>query len=260
MEEIFLRRIQVHNDDSIASIITRLAKVNHCPINWLVKELIGYVKPDNTLPLTINFIKNNQLVHNISKISGLSEDVIWSSSLNKYSKEPWNITMDDLRDNRTSNGFLTINRSKFCPKCLSEGTYQRLFWHIDPLKICVKHRTILLSKCPNCGEKTSAFSVSTGECMKRNHSLLNISANLIDNVATLNNQKRIYQAINNYDTVNNPKLFNGLMACDFLHLNRFLDEMHVDTDKKNSEDNKIDFHDESYKDWPNSVHHTIINS
>jgi TniQ len=77
----------------------------------------------------------------------------------------------------------------WCPLCYSDLSqhqiplYEPLLWSISTIKVCLKHKQVLLSKCPNCGENINYLSWNSrsGFCSQC-HQWLGLSCHLDDNI------------------------------------------------------------------------------
>jgi hypothetical protein len=55
--------------------------------------------------------------------------------------------------------------TKVCPQCLSEGeAYGRLYWHIRPVTVCLRHSIMLLNICPDCYKSIPLLRPSLTHC------------------------------------------------------------------------------------------------
>jgi hypothetical protein len=54
--------------------------------------------------------------------------------------------------------------TKYCPECLNEDFYHRLYWDVSFLTICTKHQRFLINKCVSCGEFIKLNSLMNNKC------------------------------------------------------------------------------------------------
>lgn len=56
------------------------------------------------------------------------------------------------------------NDTQFCPLCLQERAYHRLIWIPKSVAVCLKHRCLLVYKCPNCEYSLNVQSLLESRC------------------------------------------------------------------------------------------------
>lgn len=51
-----------------------------------------------------------------------------------------------------------------CPLCLADGNHRRAIWDLRGIGVCLKHKTLLVDSCPNCGEPWNFWALPFGIC------------------------------------------------------------------------------------------------
>lgn len=54
--------------------------------------------------------------------------------------------------------------TKFCPDCLNEDFYHRLYWDVSYITTCTKHKKNLITKCTNCDKVIHLSRLMRNEC------------------------------------------------------------------------------------------------
>lgn len=54
--------------------------------------------------------------------------------------------------------------TKFCPDCLNEDFYHRLYWDVSYITTCTKHKKSLITKCTNCDKVIHLSRLMRNEC------------------------------------------------------------------------------------------------
>jgi hypothetical protein len=135
-------------EESLLNYIHRLAEENRCPEGWIYNE-IG-IKSGTFYKYNINKLKKEEYVL-LSKLSGIELNRIENMTFKKYESKNLKFKINLLY-------------SKYCPICLEEEQYHRLYWNIDLVKICVDHKILLLNSCYFCGKPITIYDVIYGKC------------------------------------------------------------------------------------------------
>lgn len=57
------------------------------------------------------------------------------------------------------------DKSKYCPECLKENKYHKIYWQLSPISLCLKHKIFLSDKCKKCGQDITVDNVVKGQCI-----------------------------------------------------------------------------------------------
>lgn len=208
-----------YEHESLHSYLFRLARSNFADFHLLF-DLVGnnyYVHNS----FKISFIESNELVDHIAKLARLSKFEILQMTVQPYlfglfiiSKKP--------NQNYYFKRYIEINGSKFCPLCLEEANYERIFWKLKPIKICLNHRTMLFSNCPICRSAITSDMIVDGYC-KCGSKLSSFEPKTISSSTIIENQKRFYKAIQVYnDIIVSHSILSNLSYTEFIKLYDFI--------------------------------------
>ncbi|MDG0789936.1 TniQ family protein [Cohnella ginsengisoli] len=67
---------------------------------------------------------------------------------------------DKLIDNRV----YEKEKTKYCPSCLQENFYHRLYWDISFVTACESHNCYLIDRCTNCSKKITMSNLMQNSC------------------------------------------------------------------------------------------------
>jgi excisionase family DNA binding protein len=70
----------------------------------------------------------------------------------------------DVLDSDAMDNFVLHSRTQYCPLCLKESGYHRIFWDLLPVTVCLKHEVILQSVCPTCKRTVTVNWVLRNKC------------------------------------------------------------------------------------------------
>jgi Uncharacterized protein conserved in bacteria len=143
----FLRHPCQFEYESLDNYLDRLADENAVHINWILDK---FDLRSSTYPNNLSKVSTT-IIQNLSQATGLSIQTIRNMTANGLSQS----ISDDIILNHSS---------KFCPLCLQEHHYPRVYWQFKLLDICDKHNSILISRCPNCNAAITTSEIIKGVC------------------------------------------------------------------------------------------------
>jgi len=152
-----LRKSVPYRDESLLSYIYRLAKDNNCPVGWIVKECkLDKVYKDNYF----TFDYNDREMELLASAVEMDKSTIMDMTMSKYYLH---------FDKNYPSGYFFIqnnfkNGIKYCPLCLKEQNYHRLFWQFNQIKICLNHKVVLIENCPECGRWITIDTIINDKC------------------------------------------------------------------------------------------------
>lgn len=137
-----LRSYAPHNDESGLGYYRRLAADNAL---WGWRELarMGQVSPYRTALLSGD--------HGLALRLGLDTDWVEKAATSEATARSWR-------------GLHRHSHDAVCPQCLSDAPYLRANWEHGYVTACVKHQTLLLDRCPTCGERLSDHRERIEQC------------------------------------------------------------------------------------------------
>ncbi|MBM6617293.1 TniQ family protein [Bacillus suaedaesalsae] len=155
--EKFLIRTRPKEYEGLISYLHRLAKGNY-------RESFTSLLEGSSSVIThynCNYLKEAKWESQAKKLVEMSENNIEELVLNKFNGLffPTNAP--------TTFEYLKIYNHKFvrfCPQCLMEDYFYRIFWDVSFLTTCNKHKVFLIEKCPNCRERINMFQLLRKSC------------------------------------------------------------------------------------------------
>lgn len=180
-----------------------------------------------------------------------------NSNLNYYKKELeiFRILNDSLKLENSEMKLLTLNRFdehfneedsfssqsrvyyqtkvKFCPCCLKEDYFHRLFWDISYVTACLKHNVSLLEKCNECTKEITMKELMEGACSCGKRIIVGQKVAVTKEVVST--QEKVQKLIlGGSVTTNDCSIIQGeiyfklthliCLLVDGLNLNNFMDE------------------------------------
>lgn len=142
----------------ISSYIARLLHFQSVSARTFSKSLLG--KPALFYQdIDLNFDKRDLKIINeyygLNNGSTLKELIRWiQTNIHIYHVDPSILPLTIRGGKRTSLG------QQYCPKCLNEHCYYKQQWRLSIYPACLKHKCILLNKCPFCNGPIDPLRVS----------------------------------------------------------------------------------------------------
>ncbi|OZQ68426.1 hypothetical protein CA600_06335 [Paenibacillus sp. VTT E-133280] len=140
-------------EESLYSYLYRFAKGNNIDSLALLAggEIIS----------NLNYVIDNKQFREIKDIVE-DEHMFESMLLNKYNfnflRFEKNAQSKKVRD------YYLNNTTRFCPVCLEEKNYHRMFWDVRIITTCSKHKRYLIDKCSKCHSKVKIKDLLSGTC------------------------------------------------------------------------------------------------
>ena len=105
----------------------------------------------------LDILVDKKIIKSFSKRMSLDESVLLKTSLKTYSGYLNEEIIDKTRNNLISpikrqGTYNNLYGLKYCPHCLKEENYFKKEWRLSFYNICLKHKSILLDRCPKCKE------------------------------------------------------------------------------------------------------------
>jgi len=256
-----LKHSNPFSNESLESYLYRLSIENMCDIKWIYDLFkLRY----RTYKETPNELKYSSLIQRIANYTNNSYDRIKKMTI--YNYNIWD------NDNIYTRKFLTTYYSKYCPICLKEEKYHRIYWHIKEIYICLIHNVVLMNKCPECFEKITTKNVIKGFC-SCGQNLMDTGVKYCDNHNIKYYQEGVYNSygiklegieIRNLDflSLEAPKYIDFISTLQMI----IYENMETIKKVKNDVDTNSDKDLEAYKyttkmlnNWPQSFHDFIEN-
>lgn len=170
-----LRRSPLRPDESLASLLVRLARDNGYPtLNFLLnlgQKLLAH--PDSlvcpTRPETLTML---------AELTGLDSSELFAATIHRWAETiispgfrhfetitlPGGAEAAVLLEPARQQHFWPDEEAQFCPHCLAGQPYHRLSWLLQAAPVCLDHRCLLVQTCPECGGRLKIADVAQGQC------------------------------------------------------------------------------------------------
>ncbi|MGB5049825.1 MAG: TniQ family protein [Caldilineaceae bacterium] len=167
-----LCRSPLQPDESLSSLLARLAELNHYTATGIMKRLCLNGMPDNLHQPTIA-----QTFKQIAALTELPIHDLYAATPHRFadtltppgyksptlelpSEEvvpilPRGVAYDHLR---------AASAAQFCPHCLDISTYHRVGWLPIAVSACLQHECLLLDHCPDCWSPVTIDDIAVAYC------------------------------------------------------------------------------------------------
>lgn len=154
--------VKPYNDESLYSLIFRLAIANHyLDFHSFCSGLF------NNARLTI-YRKNCNYLSNEFEWEVAFKKVLQSlgMDINKFVLNQFDGLLFKTGDHSSLNPdqIFQKSRTKYCPTCLEENHYHRLYWDINYFTICPYHHVKLIDKCDKCLRPNTLYEIMNRKC------------------------------------------------------------------------------------------------
>lgn len=203
-------------NETLSSFTFRTAKKNQMNnLNWILENFETY-SSFKLIENEINWLESEKLSQ-FSLFLGTNLDVTYSMTYTHYLKSK-KLNYNNFQKN---NWFL-YSKQRICPLCLKESAYQRKNWGSSFTTICIKHKALLLDKCPICGCSFSIKSSVLNQCQSCNQTISSFETCQISEIDLLTFQEIIKDGISNdtftfnHNWINNFETF--ILSLEFIAL------------------------------------------
>ena len=172
-------RVKPKENESMTSLIVRLSKVNGVDINtmyrWINNE---YLKSNSNEGLRcLNLYEINTL--SLAELINTPKESLHKCGFyNVFKIFASHIPFGEAR---FIEGMIR-NEYCYCPECIKNKDYHKLFWTLSDINYCTEHEVSLLSKCPYCNTTLLYRDIESFDiCPYCNKNLyININKEIID--------------------------------------------------------------------------------
>ncbi|WP_369680204.1 TniQ family protein [Paenibacillus sp. 7523-1] len=160
---MYLIRLSPYPNESLLSYLNRTAAANKTSLIELLKEVknkdynlrtdriyLVDIYPESVLNLDL-LTKRTQL-----QAEGILQMTFYYAHY-KFSHSEKN------SDSRLMKGLIR-HQAYYCPQCLFNNNYIRLYWKLSDIDICLEHRCYLVSACQNCNNRNSFQDLGYKNC------------------------------------------------------------------------------------------------
>ncbi|MGN7298277.1 TniQ family protein [Ferdinandcohnia sp. SAFN-114] len=201
--------------ETLLSFVYRVAQQNLMDPSWifhilenrysikLIKNMVNWLNGEE-LEALANFLR---LPIEQAKALSISFD------LERIGLGVWNVK---------KNPWFLYDKTRFCPICLDEDSFQRKIWISSHSIICLEHKRFLIDKCTNCHNIINTRDIIQNICPKCNKFLSFSQNNFVKNNSLIQYQKLLNNIYlkNSFEYehswINNSATF--LNALDFLSI------------------------------------------
>lgn len=169
MNKTLLGRPKPYEHESLANYTFRLAEANSCQPKWILEK---FGKPRWSLS-NLNLF-HEEVINRVSKVTAHPVQTITD------------MTIHDKHASYTS--------ARFCPECLLESQYERIYWNNSKILTCEKHEIYLIGECTICQKKLTSEAIINGKCTC-GYKRTNLKAVPCTQKDILDNQLRMYKAL-----------------------------------------------------------------
>lgn len=177
---VLLRRTTLQQDESLFSLLTRLARLNgYDPPNVLLDPLR---RPSERHGITMERLGWPQLMTTMRRLAELTEitvDDLIAATGHRFAdtlmppqsaQQSWHCadgTAVTRIDRRVAGRHLLGERVvQFCPRCLAEAPYHRVLWMPYATAACLRHHCLLCTTCPSCSASVRMDDLVDAHCQR----------------------------------------------------------------------------------------------
>jgi hypothetical protein len=158
MKKKFLNQVKPKIYESLYSFLYRTATANHFDhLGSVLKEIGPTIYCLNCNYIDINKNWNNTLMGLIQMTNTDHERL----TLNQFDDL---LMLEDTLGKQQERFLYHHSNSKYCPECLSENAYHKIFWDVRFVTTCLKHQKYLMEKCPICLKNSRTSRIMQDKC------------------------------------------------------------------------------------------------
>lgn len=157
--EPLLIRTKMKPYESITSAIYRMANDNLCPTpSWVW----GIVAPKNTQICT-GSLGDPDVISALAILNKCHENEIYFATVHSFAHMIYGSNTKYM-DKSAVKGVVRQTTPQYCPICMSESNYHRVFWDILFVTLCTKHGIVLQDVCPSCKKQLNISEILKNRC------------------------------------------------------------------------------------------------
>lgn len=156
-----LRYTPPYENECLTSYLYRLAVKNSCSVDWILNE-IGLKHVSSTHK--IDHLNRTDSILKLSEMLNCSIETLFNMTVHKYSNNLWDPNKYNTKGKYRAVELFLRHNPAYCPLCLREEKYNRLYWYLYPIRICIFHETYLIDRCPWCGKLINSFNIASSVC------------------------------------------------------------------------------------------------
>lgn len=156
MEQLLIK-IKPYNHESILGFLYRLSRKNFYSSPRCFFGLLNGKYPDLE-----DLLYSNDLMTLIDNRTGYEQRELNELTIFNFSVQY--LTNYGLGTKYLSKLLIPKRQHRFCPLCLREKNYHRIYWLLVPYTICHEHQVYMKDKCPGCNKFLSFSEIMKGNC------------------------------------------------------------------------------------------------
>lgn len=168
-----LQRSPLLPGETLQSLLTRLALLNHYPSLTVLEEVLQFHWPNSLdAPSSSSAFERLEQMTDIPAMDLLTASDHGLTPALPSTKKNKKQTLSPIQERMQwhpkpqEQDFHPAKASWYCPKCLEEEAYQRLSWRPAAMAACLQHGCLLLDRCPNCQQAVSILELVLVRCQK----------------------------------------------------------------------------------------------
>lgn len=217
-------RTKIRLFESLLSLVFRLTEAN---VYESPSRIINGLTDSPKHNPTPDVLSDPNTFRILSYLNKCSEDDIFSTTIHRFTKFFPNAKNSPLMDSSMMKNYIRRSSTRYCPLCIRESGYHRIYWDMLPITICLKHKVILKNACPLCKRPVTVYRVLRNKCVCGKDLLSVNTVSIASYPEAIYNQLFIQTLleVNEFEYFDNfPNSFNspatGLDAPDFFKLLR----------------------------------------
>lgn len=172
-----LRRTQLLPGESLVSLLERLTLLNYYASSHTLQQVCRSRLESPANQDDLRLPKWAETFLRLADLTCISPEELYAASDHRFApfltpprQSPVEISWIDS----TSKAMLTrdmargrirsASAAQYCPRCLKTDAYHRLNWILATAAICLEHRCLLLSQCPQCRKLISIQEIVRQRC------------------------------------------------------------------------------------------------
>jgi hypothetical protein len=175
-----LRRTQLKPDESLHSLLERLAQLNFYPNVRTLDQICRKRQENPVLHDALARPRQAETFFHLAALTQISPDALFAASNHRFAPvvtppghDPESMVWPGASPKPIlpSHGVALrqvrrVAAAQFCPLCLHTELYHRLSWMPVAAAICLTHQCLLHDHCPCCGNPISVAEITQGHCQK----------------------------------------------------------------------------------------------
>lgn len=155
----FLKHIQIYDEESLTSYLSRLATVNYVNNHDIWRKLMicdshyPQASFSRILDITPHTVINVNTLCEMLKLE--SNDIFNMTFVKIYNK--FAISLDEISTSKVLMNSVCDYR-KYCPMCMKDKNIYKLIWQVEEINYCKDHKIYLYDCCWNCKRKIPLLS------------------------------------------------------------------------------------------------------